>query len=71
MSKGLRNYPEEIRRQVAERRAKNNTKGCGYWAAMDFLNKIGPKAAVKAKKVTPSDVRRREKRAASQEVVAA
>lgn len=43
MSKGLANYPEETRLRVATRRVSNNTRGCGYWGAVGYLNKKGIK----------------------------
>lgn len=39
MSKGLRNYKEEDRAKVAQRRLQNNTKGLGYWGAYDYQNR--------------------------------
>lgn len=41
MSKGLASYPEAQRMHVAMRRMKGNTKGMGYWAASDYLQKVG------------------------------
>lgn len=39
MSRSLRSYPQEFRESVIERRLKENTKGLGYWAAVDAQNK--------------------------------
>ncbi len=35
MAKSLRSYPESVRREVIARRLQSNTKGLGYWAAVD------------------------------------
>lgn len=43
MSKGLASFPEDRRMAVATRRAANSERGCGYWAAVSFLNKKGIK----------------------------
>lgn len=42
MSKALSSYPEDHRRTVAERRVINNTKGLGYWGAMDYMRRKAP-----------------------------
>jgi hypothetical protein len=45
MSRPLRSYPVGMRRKIAERRLKDATKGLGYWAAYDFINKKHKRAA--------------------------
>lgn len=50
MSKSLRSFPEAMRPIIAKRRLAGNTKGNGYWAAVDAATKLGlnvstPKAA--------------------------
>lgn len=47
MTKALRKYPESERKAVAQRRVQSNTKGLGYWAAIDFLKKEEKKQAEK------------------------
>lgn len=42
MSKGLASYPASQRLSVAMRRTQNPIdKGNGYWAAVDYLRKVG------------------------------
>ena len=45
MSKGIRNYPEQERRQVIDRRIQINAGGLGTLAAKDALKKIGVREA--------------------------
>ncbi len=47
MSNSLRSYPEPQREIVARRRAKAQTKGNGYWAAMAYLAAKGMLAPIK------------------------
>lgn len=35
MSTAIRRYPEHLQKMVIERRIKGETKGLGYWAAID------------------------------------
>lgn len=41
MSKGLQSYDEPKRMDVAMRRTKDPTRGCGYWGAVSYLNSKG------------------------------
>lgn len=43
MSKSLRSMDKEKRIKVIEHRLKNQTKGNGYWAAVDAKKKIKEK----------------------------
>ena len=42
MSKSLRSMSEIERRAAIARRLASNTKGLGYWAAIDAVKKTGP-----------------------------
>ena len=35
MSKAIRSYPKDQQERVIDRRIASNTKGLGYWAAVD------------------------------------
>ena len=39
MSKAIRSYPKDQRDAVAARRISGNTKGLGYLAALDYVNR--------------------------------
>lgn len=51
MSKSLRSFPEAMRPQVAKRRIAGNTKGNGYWGAIDAADKLG--LGITAPRTTP------------------
>ena len=40
MSKSIRSYPIKEQAKVIARRVASNSKGLGYWAAIDALVKI-------------------------------
>jgi hypothetical protein len=40
MSKAIRSYPYGERITVANIRINNKTMGLGYWAAVDYFNKL-------------------------------
>jgi len=42
MAKSIRSFPKEKRAEVIARRLKGETKGLGYWAAVDAKNKLPP-----------------------------
>jgi len=48
MSKSIRSYPEAERRAVIARRIKADTKGLGYWSAVEADKR--PKKGVPEKK---------------------
>lgn len=39
MAKSLASFPAGERKEIALKRIQSQTKGLGYWAAMDFLGK--------------------------------
>ena len=39
MTKALRFYSEEERKRIAEKRVSGSSRGLGYWAAKDLLNR--------------------------------
>lgn len=43
MTKALRNIKKEDQQKAIERRIASNTKGLGYWAAVDAKKKIEKK----------------------------
>jgi len=47
MSKPIRSYPQSDQFKVAKRRIDSNTKGLGYWAAVDFMKRSGKVVVVK------------------------
>ena len=40
MAKGLRNYPKHEQREVVRRRLEKSTGGLGYWAAVDYQERL-------------------------------
>jgi len=36
MTKAIRSYPRHEQARVVSRRLSKDTKGCGYWAAVDY-----------------------------------
>lgn len=74
MSKSIASYPPEQRRAVISRRLAQNSRGAGYWAARAAADKLGIKvpapkphtprrAPKKNRDESPSDQRRRDRRA--------
>lgn len=43
MSKGIKSYPDEVKKAVIKRRESSGTLGLGYWGAMDAIKKIAEK----------------------------
>lgn len=71
MSKSIASYPAEQRKSVILRRLAQNSRGNGYWAAQDAARKLNinipaKPSAPRKKKESPSDERRRERRAHKQ-----
>jgi len=40
MTKAIRSYPKSEQIEVANKRVNNKTMGLGYWAAVDYFNKL-------------------------------
>ena len=40
MSKGIKSFPEDMRKSVVRRREQLGTLGLGYWGARDALKKM-------------------------------
>ena len=49
MSKSLRSMPESKRKEAIARRIASQTKGLGYWAAIDAQAKQGKKTPASVK----------------------
>ena len=60
MSKGLRNFPPEERSKIARRRLMSQTKGLGYLAAKDYMDKKGGSESGRAAADRPNDNTRTE-----------
>jgi len=43
MSRSIKSFPEDQRKEAVLRRLKKRTKGIGFWAAMDAAKKHYPK----------------------------
>lgn len=71
MSKGLRHYSKAQVKGVVMRRLAAKTKGLGYWAAMDYMNKKDPETKkVIYEKMTEEDNKQYEETGTVSEAVA-